>query len=167
MANEHTNLNIAVGGETLRTFLARTEAIEEQAKNFPTAEILKEGFEEAMGWADVNNRGIDYQAGIVFAFTQMANYRNGWDLKGISEKVWKRYQTLKENQKRYVHRVKVTDNTEDRRNHQDAATRYEQGRIQGILKTTDGQLGTRKNLEASSKGTFDLVNRIGWSAWGR
>ena len=141
---------------------------------------LEEAFEDSFTHAQLDGRGIDYRAGILFAYTHLASASEMLPASVatvpakavISDKVAvDRYHKLVRHQTQYVSNVESMA-----RHHKALRTEHEtfyaslasrvrdakgKGVVQDFTRTDDyGTVRTRKDLWASLRGSADLRQRL-------
>ena len=113
---------------------------------------LEKAFDEVLGMAQVDDRGIDYQAGIVFAYAILS----GNFYPSVSSNVSNRYHTLLKSQQRYVARL-IREGSSYA---EDAKSRKAQGHVQNVFYTSGRGTEVRQNLLASMKGAGALPREL-------
>ena len=114
---------------------------------------LERAFEEVLGMAQVDGRGVDYQAGIVFAYAMLSGtfYHSL-----VPSNVSNRYHTLLKSQQRYVARL-IREGSSYA---EDAKSRKAQGHVQNVFYTSGRGTEVRQNLLASMKGAGALHREL-------
>ena len=119
---------------------------------------LEKAFDEVLGMAQVDGRGIDYQAGIVFAYAMLSGNFYPSVSSNVSNIVplFIRYHTLLKSQQRYVARL-IREGSSYA---EDAKSRKAQGHVQNVFYTSGRGTEVRQNLLASMKGAGALHREL-------